>query len=759
MESATDTRRLGRYHIGDPVGGGPTGEVFRARVHGVAGFERQFALKKFHPQLASDENALNVLRGAVRLYAALEHPRIARLHEHHLEGDTPYVAVEWVGGLDLARLIDATFGQGQPLPAGAATSLLSRAARAVGYAHGRGHAHLGLAPTNLLCTSAGEIKVTDFGLLPARLGKNPDDDSSLFARTPYLAPEQLRGESTSPATDVFCLGALFYELLIGKKAFSGRSGRDVSAAILGAKPSTDVVPKPLARVLDRCFAQSPFERYPSGGALADAVDAASRGMLMRGDQRDAAKAVQTAIEHSEKLRSQQVSGVLSFPIPAPPSTPRGRPGSSAAIASQRSLGVPNLELDESVHEESPTDILPAESMRTGAPLAASMPSPYADYIRPPTSPQAPASQTSPPTGPPTGPPTRLPSAPLPSAVFPTGPILTPSATPAPAFASNPDGEFEVTVPFDRAGEENQTTSPRLTRSAKVPELIEAALDDPPMSEDMTTSPRLDPPQPVAHVLAESPAAAAPPRPSSEFGAGLLEASKPRSRQLAVVLVVAGAIAIAIFGMLIVLGGKDGPKNAGENTATPGSGSALVSESADASVAISAPASDAGPSLDASQVVATARQDASPASPADAGITELVVESVPKRATVYLDGTKIGKTPVTVDTARDQHRLVLIRAGHKLHIEDIKGGSKIKVEMEEVTPSGGPAGIKVRCRQRNRYYVWVDGKETGQLCPTERIEVDLGEHTVEVYDPVTDSRRRFDVDVTQTRRSHRIRVDF
>ena len=72
--------------------------------------------------------------------------------------------------------------------------------------------------------------------------------------------------------------------------------------------------------------------------------------------------------------------------------------------------------------------------------------------------------------------------------------------------------------------------------------------------------------------------------------------------------------------------------------------------------------------------------------------------------------------------------------------------------------GFPGGIKVRCKKTNRYYVFVDGKAVGQLCPTERIGVSRGKHVVEIYDPVTDTRREFDVDVVDTRLSVRIRVD-
>ena len=204
--AAASGRRLGRYHLAEPLGGGPTGEVFRAKVYGVAGFERQFAVKRFHAELVGEPDRAAQLAQAARLYGALEHPRIARMSEFGVAGGETFTATELVRGIDLGRLVDATFGAGKPLPAGAAAALLSAVARAIGFAHGRGLSHLGICPTNVLCTTEGDVKVTDFGFLPLRLPARPADDLSLGARLPYLAPEQHRGEAVLA---IFRLGTHF----------------------------------------------------------------------------------------------------------------------------------------------------------------------------------------------------------------------------------------------------------------------------------------------------------------------------------------------------------------------------------------------------------------------------------------------------------------------------------------------------------------------------------------------------------------------
>ena len=102
--------------------------------------------------------------------------------------------------------------------------------------------------------------------------------------------------------------------------------------------------------------------------------------------------------------------------------------------------------------------------------------------------------------------------------------------------------------------------------------------------------------------------------------------------------------------------------------------------------------------------------------------------------------------------------MLFAPGHELYIAQLKGSGAYTIPLKEVTPSGGPAGIKVTKCAKDRYYVFLDGKPTGMVCPTERIEVELGAHTIEIYDIVTETRRQFPVAVKDTRLSVRVRVE-
>ena len=118
------TERVGRYQLLEPIGVGPNGSVSRAKVFGVAGFERQFAVKKFFPELTITASSAQTLSQAARGYGGLEHPRIARMAEFGVAGGTTFTAVELVTGLDALRLINETRLAGMTLPVGGALGLV-----------------------------------------------------------------------------------------------------------------------------------------------------------------------------------------------------------------------------------------------------------------------------------------------------------------------------------------------------------------------------------------------------------------------------------------------------------------------------------------------------------------------------------------------------------------------------------------------------------------------------------------------------------
>ena len=827
MTSATE--RVGRYQLLEPIGVGPCGAVSRAKVFGVAGFERQFAVKRFHHELTATPPLASALSQAARGYGSLEHPRIARMSEFGVAQGTTFTAVEFVAGLDTLRLIAEARMAGVTLAAGGALALVSQAARAVGYAHGRGLTHLGLAPTNVIVTAEGDIKITDFGILAATLPPKPIESVRLAHRIQYLAPEQLANEATSAATDVFALGVLAYELVTGQRCFRGETPAQIAQSVMAGPPGEPPLPRPIVRVLQRCLARSPFERFPDARALADALDAALRVAPVPGTRKDIGAQVSATLDRIEAMNEGELSGMLALdigtgPTKAPPPTPVATLGREPTRDDQ--LDMSTLEfVRPDVPVPGPTPLagptVPTDSPATTHP---ELPRPFTTVpgIAPPPIP-VPPGITTPPPG----------SLPPPVAggnntLLGIASAKSPPAIPLAKIDLNrkrtPPQMARITPrPIDddaRTGQHTHLddaarTGPRAERPSALVRAIEEAdvippssfaPPPPPAGDRGATDPGLgdfagrsvhermtDEMSPLlqekygealtkpthemeplvqqawqAEAMNEFPDEAHAthrPTPTSVLDARASGASRPiapsRPRSRAP-WIVAGALGVAAlgaggwfaYGELFVSEADNTPRDAGtklaiaprDAAATPRDASP-VQPPGDAGTSSATPPAtpDAAPPLDAAQPVATTDQ--------------LVITSKPAKATVFLDGAEVGTTPLELPGSPDRHTIAVLLPGHELYVAEVDGRGRFEIPLAEVTPSGGPAGIKViRCKNKERYYVYVDGKPTGMTCPTERIEVELGPHVVEIYDIVSDARKKYEIEVKDTRLSHRVRVE-
>ena len=290
----TPGARLGPYEIVESIGSGGMGVVYRAHDGRLA---RDVAVKVVAAHLASDPEARARFEREARAIAALSHPNILAIHDIGIEGDVPYAVTELLHGESLrARLARG------PLSWGDALTMTLAAADGLAAAHGRGIVHRDLKPENLFLTTDGRLKVLDFGLARTNAVGLPaahDSESPTVAETHagtivgtvgYLSPEQARGEPATPASDVFALGCILFEMIAGRRAFEGATAADRLAAVLNLRPEPlgriAEVPPELDAIVQRALQKEAWRRYPTARELAVSLETLRSGSRHSGSGRE-----------------------------------------------------------------------------------------------------------------------------------------------------------------------------------------------------------------------------------------------------------------------------------------------------------------------------------------------------------------------------------------------------------------------------------------------------------------------------------------
>jgi hypothetical protein len=232
---------------------------------------------------ASPDN-LARFRSEAEAVAQLAHPNIVQIYDIGEQDGCPFLAMEHVGGGSLAQQLDGT-----PVPARQAASLVMSLARAVHHAHERGIVHRDLKPANVLLLADGTPKIADFGL-----AKRADSEyahtltGAILGSPSYMSPEQAAGatDKIGPATDVYALGVILYELLTGRPPFRGTSLLDTIEQVREHAPPPPrslqpKTPRDLETICLKCLEKQPSRRYQSAADLADDLQAYLRGDLIR----------------------------------------------------------------------------------------------------------------------------------------------------------------------------------------------------------------------------------------------------------------------------------------------------------------------------------------------------------------------------------------------------------------------------------------------------------------------------------------------
>src|SRR6476620_7666551 len=274
--------KLGNYRILEKIGAGGQGTVYKATDTKLG---RAVVIKVLPPELTVKEANLKRFEREARLASSLDHPNICTIFDlNDIEG-VHFIAMQYVEGKNVRDLVNC-----RPLDFRSALTIAIQVADALSAAHERGIVHRDIKAGNVMVTPSGQVKILDFGLAklvdesaaPGNIHHTDLTEVGVpYGTATYAAPEQARGERVDKRADIFSTGVLLYEMLTGTWPFRGKTTIDVRHAVLHDEPvpvqqlRKEPIPASLQRILDRCLAKEPRDRYQKMEALRDDL----RGVL------------------------------------------------------------------------------------------------------------------------------------------------------------------------------------------------------------------------------------------------------------------------------------------------------------------------------------------------------------------------------------------------------------------------------------------------------------------------------------------------
>src|ERR1700678_3022511 len=252
----------GRYELRSQVARGGTAQVYLARDLML---DRPVALKVLYPELSTNTSFVERFRREAQAAANLSHPNIVPIFDWGESDNTYFIVMEYVDGEPLSSIIRTQ----APLDPEQAASIASDIAKALSYAHRHGVVHRDVKPGNVLITSDGQVKVTDFGIARAMNSDEQVTQTGLVMGTAtYFSPEQAQGFEVDGRSDVYSLGVVLYEMTTGRAPFSGENPVSIAYQHVREQPTpprtlNPSLPAALEAIILQSMAKLPAQRYAS----------------------------------------------------------------------------------------------------------------------------------------------------------------------------------------------------------------------------------------------------------------------------------------------------------------------------------------------------------------------------------------------------------------------------------------------------------------------------------------------------------------
>ena len=365
MEAA-QTGAIGKYRLIAELGQGGMAQVFLAVARGPAGFNKLVVIKQIREQLAEDPEFLTMFLDEARLAARLNHPNVVQTNEVGQEGRRYFIAMEYLEGQPLNRLVNRAGREGG-LPMAIYVRILIEALTGLHYAHELGDfdgtplqvVHRDMTPHNVFVTYSGQVKVVDFGIAKALGSSSETRTGVLKGKVAYMAPEQAMGEKVDRRADLFSVGVMLWEALTGRRLFKGVNDivvlqKLVSGDIPAPRTANPALPERLEAICLKALAHDRDKRYATAAELASDLEQALDEIGEKAHVREAGKLVAKLFADEQvkikglveaqiaNIRASgefpNVSGLgRALPIIDPTTTVEGSGGSGSGSISRKSV--------------------------------------------------------------------------------------------------------------------------------------------------------------------------------------------------------------------------------------------------------------------------------------------------------------------------------------------------------------------------------------------------------------------------------------
>ena len=406
---SSEFQRFGNYILLDRINVGGMAEVFRGKQVGVEGFARLVALKRILPNISADQDFIDMFIDEAKLAVQMHHANIVQIYDLGQAEGSYYIAMEYIPGVDLKTVWDRARRRNRLLPIAMSAYIMQRVAEGLDFAHRKrddrgndiGLVHRDVSPQNVLISFEGEVKVVDFGIAKAKNKVSKTQAGTLKGKFGYMSPEQVRGIELDNRSDIFAVGAVLYELIVGERLFLGES--DFST--LEKVRNVEMVPPSqlnkslspqIERIVMKALQKNRDDRYRHTSEVSEDLQRYlfesnqpfQRTDLARYMKQHFKSEIDKEYERLERYRDVSLANVPASPAQA----------SSASEDIEITVDDPNAEEAYSKQAASrPASAMPAPSMPAPSMPAPSMPAPS---MPAPTSMPAPVTMTPTPAAPP-----------------------------------------------------------------------------------------------------------------------------------------------------------------------------------------------------------------------------------------------------------------------------------------------------------------------------------------------------------------------